>query len=151
MYFCVMKKILFYTQENFTFRLREKNRIRLWLEKSAQEENKKIRLLTYIFCTDDYLLHINKQYLNHDTYTDIITFDYTEGNNLNGEIYISVQRVKENAKIYKVSFKEELLRVLVHGLLHLSGYKDKTKKEKEYMRQKETEKLNLFHVKQEKN
>lgn len=143
-----MKKILFYTEENFTFRLKDKNKIRLWLEECAYQEQKSIEQIMYIFCSDEYLLHINQTYLNHNTYTDIITFDYAEDNNLNGEIYISAERVKENAKKYKVSFKEELLRVIAHGFLHLCGYKDKTKREKEIMREKENEKLNLFHVKQ---
>lgn len=143
-----MKKVLFYTQENFRFRLRDKNAIRIWLEECAISEGKDIGQLVYIFCSDEYLLDINQKYLNHNTYTDIITFDYTEKGILNGEIYISIERVKENAKLYKVSFKNELLRVLVHGLLHLSGYRDKTKKEQSEMRSKESEKLNLFHVKQ---
>jgi rRNA maturation RNase YbeY len=143
-----MKKIVFYTEENFTFRLKDKNKIRHWLEECASQENKQIHQITYIFCSDEYLLELNRTHLNHNTYTDIITFDYTEENNLIGEIYISVERIKENAKKYKVSFKEELLRVMIHGLLHLSGYKDKTKQEKKQMREKETEKLGLFHVKQ---
>lgn len=142
-----MKKIVFYTEENFLFRLKNKNKIRLWLEECAAKEHKSIKQITYIFCSDEYLLHINQTYLNHNTYTDIITFDYTEENNLIGEIYISVERIKENAKKYKVPFMEELLRVIVHGLLHLSGYKDKSKQEKKVMREKENEKLNLFHVK----
>lgn len=142
-----MKKILFYTQEDFVFRLRDKNKIRNWLEECATQEDKSIEQIIYIFCDDEYLLQINQKYLSHNTYTDIITFDYTIGDNLNGEIYISVERVRENAKTFKVSFREELLRVMVHGLLHLSGYKDKTKQEKKQMREKEKEKLNLFHVK----
>lgn len=147
MYFCNMKKIRFYTAENFTFKLRDKNKIREWLESVAKEERKEISEIIYIFCSDEYLLNLNQKFLNHDTYTDIITFDYSEQNILAGEIYISIERVKENAKLYKVSFKEELLRVIVHGLLHLSGYKDKTKQEQKVMRNKEIEKLNLFHVK----
>lgn len=142
-----MKKILFYTQEDFVFRLRDKNKIRNWLEECATQEDKSIEQIIYIFCDDEYLLQINQKYLSHNTYTDIITFDYTIGDNLNGEIYISVERVRENAKTFKVSFREELLRVMVHGLLHLSGYKDKTEQEKKQMREKEKEKLNLFHVK----
>lgn len=150
MYFYFMKKIEFYTEEGFNFLLKDKNKIRTWLEECAKQEHKEISHLTYVFCSDEYLLNINQNYLNHNTYTDIITFDYSKDNILEGEIYISIERVKENAKAYKVSFTNELLRVLAHGLLHLSGYKDKTKKEKEIMHNKENEKLNLFHVKQKK-
>lgn len=90
------------------------------------EKRKRIGQLDYVFCSDAYLLNINKQFLNHDTYTDIITFDYTEDAVLGGEIYISIDRVKENALKFDVTLTEELCRVMVHGLLHLAGYKDKT-------------------------
>jgi rRNA maturation RNase YbeY len=102
--------------------------------------------LNYIFCDDAYLLELNKKYLSHDTYTDIITFDYTTENQLSGDIFLSVERIRENAGIYGVEFKEELLRVMSHGLLHLMGYKDKTEADSEIMREKENECIEMFHV-----
>ncbi|MGY3792464.1 rRNA maturation RNase YbeY [uncultured Aquimarina sp.] len=117
-----------------------------WLNKVAVSEKKSIGEISLILCLDDYLLDINQKYLNHDTYTDIISFDNTMGNELAGDIFISVDRVKENAEIYDVDFEEELRRVMVHGLLHFCGYKDKTEEEKLVMRQKENEKLKMFHV-----
>lgn len=101
--------------------------------------------LQYIFCSDEYLLQINRQYLQHNYYTDIITFDLSENKGpVSGEIYISVQRVKDNAREYKVSFKQELLRVIFHGALHLCGYKDKTTKEQVAMRKAENKYLQYY-------
>jgi rRNA maturation RNase YbeY len=94
------------------------------------------------------LVEINKQYLDHDTLTDIISFDYSVGNELNGDIFISVERVRENALEYNVSFEDELKRVMVHGVLHYSGYKDKSEEDEKIMREKEDEKLGMFHVEQ---
>ena len=108
----------------------------------VQSKNKKIGDVNYIFCDDAYLLEINQQYLQHDTYTDIITFDYCEGDVLNGDIFISVERVRENAQQYKVTFQEELVRVMAHGILHLCGYKDKKKAEAEEMRSRKNGLLN---------
>ena len=98
------------------------------------------------FCSDDFLLEINQQFLDHDTLTDIVTFDYTEGTILNGEIYISTDRVGDNAKDFNVTFETELLRVIIHGLLHMCGYGDKTEEEKLQMRSKEDEYLALWSV-----
>ncbi len=92
----------------------------------------------FYFCSDVYLHSINMEFLDHDTYTDIITFDYNLGKQVHGEIYISVDRVEENANTYQCAFKEELHRVMIHGVLHLCGFKDKTKEDKERMRSKET-------------
>ncbi|GAA0714161.1 rRNA maturation RNase YbeY [Aquimarina litoralis] len=117
-----------------------------WLNRVAVSEKKSIGEISLILCLDDYLLDINQKYLNHDTYTDIISFDNTMGNELSGDIFISVDRVKENAEIFDMNFEEELRRVMVHGLLHFCGYKDKTEDEKSVMRQKENEKLKMFHV-----
>ena len=117
-----------------------------WLSVVARSEDKNIGEVSYIFCDDEYLLEINKKFLNHDTYTDIISFDDTIGNLLNGDIFISHERVVDNAKKYDVSIEEELRRVMVHGLLHFCGFKDKTDKEASVMRQKEDEKLRMFHV-----
>lgn len=103
--------------------------------------------LDYVFCSDEYLLKINQKFLKHDYYTDIITFDLSETKKTQGEIYISIDRVRENAVLNSVFFKEELVRVLFHGALHLCGYKDKKKEEIVLMRKKENYYLNYFHVK----
>lgn len=118
-----------------------------WLSKVIVTEAKKEGDINYIFCDDDYLIEINKQYLDHDTLTDIISFDYSIGNELHGDIFISVERVRENAVDFAVSFEEELRRVLVHGVLHYCGYKDKSEEDEQLMRAKEDEKMRLFHVK----
>ncbi|NAS31602.1 rRNA maturation RNase YbeY [Flavobacteriaceae bacterium R38] len=104
--------------------------------------------INFIFCDDDYLLEINQKYLDHDTYTDIISFDYSEGKILQGDIFISIERVKENAKTYQVTFEKELRRVIVHGILHYCGYKDKSEDDVALMRSKEDEKIKMFHVEQ---
>lgn len=119
-----------------------------WLSSVIVSENKKEGEINYIFCDDEYLHKINVEYLQHDTLTDIISFDYSVGNELNGDIFVSVERVEDNAKDFNVSFEEELRRVLVHGILHYCGYKDKSEKDEVLMRQKEEEKMKLFHVEQ---
>ena len=119
-----------------------------WLSAVILSENKKEGEINYIFCDDDYLLEINQQYLDHDTLTDIISFDYSVGNELNGDIFVSVERVKENASDFNVTFHEEIQRVLVHGILHYCGYKDKTESDELVMRTKEEEKMKMFHVEQ---
>ena len=119
-----------------------------WISQVILTENKSGGEINYIFCNDDYLLEINQQYLNHDTLTDVISFDYSLGNELSGDIFISTERVQENAREYKVTFQEELNRVLVHGILHFCGYKDKTEDDEKIMRTKEDEKLKMFHVEQ---
>ena len=111
-------------------------------------ENAEPGNLTFVFCDDDYLLNINQRFLNHDDYTDIITFDYSEDGIISGDIFISLERVRENAGRFKQSFKKELLRVMAHGLLHLLGYNDKTINEVEVMRFKEEDKIRMFHVEQ---
>lgn len=118
-----------------------------WLSRVILSENKNEGEINYIFCDDEYLLEINQQYLNHDTLTDIISFDYSVGNELNGDIFISIQRVVDNALDFKVPFTEELKRVMVHGVLHYCGYKDKSVDDERLMRSKEDEKIQLFHVK----
>lgn len=119
-----------------------------WLGQVAASEAYQIKAVNYIFCTDEYLYDLNVKYLNHDTYTDIISFDNSVGKNLQGDIFISIDRVEENATIFKVDFEQELLRVMAHGLLHFMGYKDKTEEETSLMRQKEDEKIRMFHVEQ---
>lgn len=119
-----------------------------WISQIIASENKQEGEINYIFCDDEYLLNINQQYLNHDYYTDIISFDYTVGNEINGDIFISTQRVAENAQQYNATFQEELQRVMAHGILHYCGYKDKTKEQEQKMRDKENEKIKMFHVEQ---
>jgi len=109
-------------------------------------ENKKVGDLNFIFCSDNYLLEVNKQYLNHDYYTDIITFDYCEDKLVSGDIFISVDRVLENSNKFKLDFNNELSRVLFHGVLHLCGYKDKNKIDKTQMTSKEDFYLNKFKL-----
>jgi len=124
------------------------DRISSWISEVISSENKEEGEISFIFCDDEYLLKLNKEFLNHDTYTDIISFDNSLGNELNGDIFISTERVFENAKKFKVSKINEMSRVIVHGILHLCGYKDKSDDEAALMRNKEDEKLLLFHVEQ---
>jgi len=130
------------------FILDSEEAIASWLSNVITSENKKEGEINYIFCDDDYLHKINLEYLDHDTLTDIISFDYSVGNELNGDIFISIERVKDNAKDFNVSFEEELKRVMVHGVLHYCGFKDKNETDERLMRKKEDEKLALFHVEQ---
>ncbi len=119
-----------------------------WISAILASEAKELGELNYIFCDDEYLHKINVEYLNHDTFTDIISFDYTEGSIVSGDIFISTERVVENAKDFNVMFHVELLRVMAHGVLHYCGYKDKSDADADVMRTKEEEKIKLFHVKQ---
>jgi rRNA maturation RNase YbeY len=119
-----------------------------WLGEVIDSEDKTEGEINYIFCDDAYLLEKNIEFLNHDTLTDIISFDYTMGNLISGDIFISVERVKENAVDFNVLFAEELKRVMVHGILHYCGYTDKTEEGEKEMRVKEDEKVALFHVEQ---
>ena len=113
-----------------------------WINNTIKEEQHKTGEINYIFCSDKYLLEVNKKYLNHDYYTDVITFDYTQNKMVSGDIYISVDTVNENAKEYSKSSLHELFRVMIHGVLHLLGYKDATDEEKKEMRSKEDFHLN---------
>jgi len=117
-----------------------------WLNSVAAEENKTIATLTYIFCSDEYLLDINLTYLGHDYYTDIITFPYKEGDIIESDIYISLDRIKENAAEFKVSFYDELKRVMVHGVLHLMGYNDRSEHEIKIIREKEDYYIRRFDL-----
>ena len=118
-----------------------------WISRVILSENKKEGDINYIFCDDEYILEINKQYLDHDYYTDIISFDYSVGNELNGDIFVSIERVKENATDFNTTFDDELKRVIIHGILHYCGYKDKSEEDELIMREKENEKIKMFHVK----
>ena len=130
------------------FNLDNEEAIAAWLSAVIVSEKKKEGEINYIFCDDEYLHKINLEYLNHDTLTDIISFDYTVGNELNGDVFVSIERVQDNAKDFEVSFEEELKRVLVHGVLHYCGYKDKDEESERIMRLKENEKIAMFHVEQ---
>lgn len=119
-----------------------------WLSEVIESEEKEEGEINYIFCDDEYLYNLNVQYLDHQTLTDVISFDYSIGDTISGDIFISIERVADNAADFKVSFEEELRRVMVHGLLHYCGYKDKTEADSKLMRSKEDEKIKMFHVEQ---
>jgi len=121
----------------------DEERIKRWIAEVIQSEKYNFEDINYIFCDDAYLLEKNIKYLKHNTLTDIISFDYSFGKKISGEIFISVERVKENATIYNTTFTDELHRVMVHGILHFCGYKDKTDLEKNEMRAKEDYYLSL--------
>ncbi len=139
-------QINFFSETDFI--LKSEDAYRQGLNRVIASEKKGIDEINFIFCDDEYLHKINLQYLDHDTYTDIISFDNSVGDHLAGDIFISIERVKENALEFNVNFEEELKRVLVHGILHFCGYKDKTESESILMRQKEDEKISMFHVEQ---
>ncbi len=136
--------ILFF-QEGISFDLKPKNKFKSWLRNIASSEGFSIIELNYIFCTDEYLYNINLEYLKHDTYTDIITFDNSEKKGkIEGDIFVSIERIRDNAADSKIEFDTELKRVLSHGLLHLMGYRDKTKEEKNTMRLMENKAIEIF-------
>lgn len=126
------------------YSLKEKRRIKEWLNLVAFEEGSKIQNLNFLIVGDKRMIHFNKTYLNHDYSTDIITFDNSENKKIIGDIVISIERVKENSKKYKVKLEDELRRVMVHGLLHLFGYDDKNEKEKKRIRKKENYYLEMY-------
>ena len=127
-----------------TFSLKTEAAVAACIKAIAAEESRKVGDITFVFCDDNYLLKINKEFLDHDTYTDIITFDYSVGNEMISEVYVSTTRVEENAKKYKQTFENEIHRVIIHGVLHLCGYNDKTEEEKQIMRDKENHYLSLL-------
>lgn len=123
--------------------INEKN-IEAWLQQVAEKENQRIGELNFIFCSDNHLLQINQDFLNHDYFTDIITFDYSEENEISGDIFISLDRVEENAEQYQSTYEHELRRVMAHGCLHLLGYGDKSEDEQKLMTLKEEASLSLY-------
>lgn len=133
-----------FQNQSILFKLKEKNKLKKWIKSITEKEKYELGNINYIFCNDDELLEINLNHLNHNTLTDIITFDYTELKKINSDIFISIDRVIENAKKFNVSFEDELHRVMIHGILHLCGYKDKTKKDADKMRKKENRALKIF-------
>lgn len=134
----IVRPIVTFTSEQIDFQLDKVESVTNWLLNIAKAELRTVAQLEYIFCSDNYLLEVNKQYLDHDYFTDIITFPLQDSP-LEATIMISIERVRENAKIYKATFSNELHRVLVHGLLHLLDYKDSTNEEKKQMRTKEND------------
>lgn len=130
------------------FQLDNEKLFESWILKIFEIENSFCGDINYIFCGDEYLLQINQQHLKHDTYTDIITFDYSVNNVISSDIFISIDRIRENAVTHNEDFKNELLRVMSHGILHLLGFNDKTDGDKTVMRSKESEMMELFHVEQ---
>ncbi|MEC3906272.1 rRNA maturation RNase YbeY [Tamlana sp. 2201CG12-4] len=126
------------------FHLANEDAISKWISETIVAENYKLEEISYVFCDDEYLHKLNVEFLGHDTLTDIISFDYSVGKIIHGEIFISTERVADNAKDYQVSFEEELNRVIIHGVLHYCGYKDKTESEAKVMRAKENHYLSLI-------
>jgi probable rRNA maturation factor len=134
-----------YFSEDTDFSLKNKKKISNWISSAVSAENKKLKEINYIFCSDQYLFDINKSYLNHTTLTDIITFDNSETKEeIEGDIFISVDRINENKDKFRESFEKELLRVIIHGVLHLIGYKDKLTGDKKKMAEKEDYYLSLL-------
>lgn len=143
-----------FSVEKEGFKLKERTRIKNWITAIIKDEGKKVGDIAYIFCDDEQILETNISYLDHNTYTDIITFDYVEGNVISGDILISVDRVKENAELFNCTFEQELHRVIIHGILHLLGVGDKSEEEAQMMRRREEEALvkwdtvRMFHKEQ---
>ncbi|MES2810067.1 MAG: rRNA maturation RNase YbeY [Bacteroidota bacterium] len=130
--------VINFFEEDITYKLKDKIKVRRWITDTIKAEGYKLDELNYIFCSDAYLLQINQQYLNHDTFTDIVTFDNAEEDGvITGDIFISIPRTQENAEKFKVSATDELHRVLIHGALHLLGYLDKKPADKQKMTEKE--------------
>lgn len=135
---------IYFHFEEVHFPFKNRTKLKTFIPELFSLENQKLKRLDYIFCADDYLLTLNKAFLHHNTFTDILTFDLSEQAEIIGEIYISSQRVSENAKIYGATFEEELHRVIFHGALHLCGYGDKSPDEKQIMRKKENAYLERY-------
>lgn len=127
-----------YNNIDNSFILKNKKKLKEWILESVEEEGKSLNFISFNFCSDNYILELNKSALSHNYYTDIITFELNEKNeSIEGDIYISIDRVKDNAKLLNETFLNELNRVIIHGVLHLCGYKDKSSKESKIMREKE--------------
>jgi len=135
--------VKFFTEET-TYNLKNRIKIKNWINDSISNENAICGNINFIFTSDNYLLEINKEYLKHNYFTDIITFNYCENNVINGDIYISIDTVRNNSERFNVSFINELHRVIIHGILHLVGFDDKNEEQKKIMREKENEYLERF-------
>ena len=140
----IFSEAISFTSEDIAFVPQEQEKIQSWIQTIIEREACTLQQISYIFCSDDYLHEINVAYLDHDTYTDIITFPYSEPPTIHSDIFISVDRVRENAKNLNISFENELHRVMIHGVLHLCGYPDKTEAEAKQMRSKEDEALTVL-------
>lgn len=127
-----------------TCSLKNRTVLKQWIKTVIENNKKELGEISYIFCSDEQLLEINKEFLNHDYYTDIITFDYSEAEIVSGDLFISIERIKDNAKTLKTPYQEELHRVIIHGILHLLGNKDKTESESENMRRLENDCLSVL-------
>lgn len=138
--------MIVFFNEDIDFKFGQKNQLKAWLKKVAESEGFKMRNLNYIFCSDEYLHKINLEYLDHDTYTDIITFDNSEEEeDIEGDIFVSIERVKDNSQELKTEFLDEFKRVLVHGLLHLCGYDDHSGEDEAQMRELESKYISIFN------
>ena len=137
---------IFFSNENRDFELADDPKVKNSILAVVGAQGKRVGNLNYLFCDDSYLINVNRTYLNHDTYTDIITFDYVEGNVVSGDILISVERVRENATLFNSSFEQELQRVIIHGVLHLLGQADKSDEDAAEMRRKEESALALWNT-----
>ena len=138
--------MIVFFNEDIDFKFGQKNQLKAWLKKVAESEGFKMRNLNYIFCSDEYLHKINLEYLDHDTYTDIITFDNSEEEeDIEGDIFVSIERVKDNSQELKTEFLDEFRRVLVHGLLHLCGYDDHSEEDEAQMRELESKYISIFN------
>jgi rRNA maturation RNase YbeY len=133
-----------FSNNEIKFLLKDKTKLKKWITEVVEKQKKRVGDIGYLFCDDEYILQVNREYLDHDTYTDIITFDYVEGDIISGDILISIDRVGENAKTFGCTFEHELHRVIIHGVLHLLGNKDKTDAEAEAMRKKENQALKIL-------
>lgn len=136
---------IYFASENTNFDLKGKMKVKKWISEIIKAQGQKVGDISYLFCDDDYLIQVNREYLDHDTYTDIITFDYVEGKVVSGDILISVERVKENAEKFNTTFDQELHRVIIHGILHLLGQADKSDEDAAMMRKKEDAALALWN------
>lgn len=142
--------MIHFNESDISCRVKHRLAVRSWLGQIIESKNKSVGEISIVMCSDERLWEVNRKYLNHDFYTDIITFDYSEGGEISGDLMISYDRVKENAKEEKVTVQQELRRVMAHGVLHLLGFKDKSGEEAAEMRSQEDAALDLFHVEHSK-
>jgi len=142
--------MIHFNESDIPCRVKRRLAVKSWLKQIIESRNKSVGEISIVMCSDKLLLETNQKYLNHDYYTDIITFDYTEEDQISGDLMISYERVKENAKKENVAVQDELRRVMAHGVLHLLGFKDKSEREAAEMRTQEDAALDLFHVEHSK-
>ena len=135
-----------FASESTDFQLNNEEKFARWIKSLIQNNQKIVGEINYIFCSDNFLYELNVEHLNHDTFTDIITFDYTKSSIISGDLFISIDRVKENSNTFNVGFQNEIKRVMAHGILHLLGFNDKSEKDILEMRKKEEEAISLFDV-----